>query len=276
MEEYDILLDTEENSIVIQYPLNTELPFLKSIKTKNEDTFAETVGETEVGISNFRAPASTTINKYYILSIGDEIVGEPVKSIFQLRPFLEETEETVRKTEKKETKTFSMNETQEELENRMKNPNYVADKFRKSPWKEYEIGEIPVKNICRMERIPRNTFTSAGPISILERVRETVYNARVVNLGELKNIYPSVSTAEISQILSEMTVEVLNRYILKPEYFNDLSTVLIKIVNRMKIGHGILTLTKEELINSSEGFDYILSQIAHKEKNYYRLKGYFE
>lgn len=286
MEEYDVVLDTQESSILLQYPLSTELPTLHNIKTKNEDRFAETVGETGAGLNNYRASGSTTINKYYILSVGKDITGVSVKTIFQLRPFLTETEDILKKSEKKETKIFSMNETQEELENRMKNPNYVVEKFRKMPWKEYSVVSGVEETVHLLEQRllmeENHKKTSAKyshrkePSISIDRIRETIYNARVVNIDQLRRIYPTASTLDIKQALSEMTVEVLNRYVLKPEYFGDLESVLINVLNRMKSAQGVLTLTKEEIINSAEGFSYVLSQISHKEKHYYRLKGYFE
>ncbi|KAI5190008.1 hypothetical protein NEMIN01_0793 [Nematocida minor] len=283
MEEHDVFLDTQEDSLLLQYPLNTELPSLVEIKTKSEDTFAETKAETSAGQISYRSVESSTINKYFILSVGEEITGVPVKKIFQLRPFLPETDEILKKMDKKETKVFAMNETQEEFENRMKNPNYVVEKVNKMPWKNYQINKetaaesMPQQLKAEMARgapIKHSHYKEAH--TPMEKIKETIYNARVVNMSELARVYPTVPMSDISQAVSEMTIEFLDRYVLKPEYFNDLAPMLINILNRMKNTGGVLTLTKEEIINSSEEFNYVLSQVSHKEAHYYRLKGYFE
>ncbi|KAH9387401.1 uncharacterized protein NEMAJ01_2297 [Nematocida major] len=277
MREYDVFLDTRESSVLFQYPLCTELPEVKSIRGKMDDLHAEIRAETGAGDVSFKSSTSETINKYYILSVsGQELCGVPVKRVLQMRPFLADTEETVRKTEKKETKVFSMNETQEELENRMKNPNYVVEKMKSTPWREYSI--LPEEEYARggeESYTPARNCPNAPEGVFGRRIEETIYNARVVNIPELVKIYPFLPLGEIGKVLSEMTVPFLGRHVLKGEYFNDLGGILSSVLGRME-GDGTFSFTKEELVSEPEELIYVLKQIAFRDGCVYRLKGYSE
>ncbi|EIJ94200.1 uncharacterized protein NEPG_00867 [Nematocida parisii ERTm1] len=274
MKELDVFLDTQENALLFQYPLSLEVPNVQTVNTKCDDKYVQISTSEPTGTVNYKGISGDTINKYYILNIKEsEVVGLQVKSITQLRPFLPETEETIKLSEKKETKVFALNESQDELENRMKNPNYIVEKVNKTPWVEYKLTEYKESQVVQEPSRPISTQIANIP---LEKIKETIYNARVVNIPELKNIYPTSPISDINQAVSEMTIPFLGRYILKIEYFNDLSTLLISILKRIEEGNGVFTFTKDELIDQSEEFTYLLNQIAYKQDHVYVLKGYNE
>ncbi|KAI5128629.1 hypothetical protein NEPAR08_1340 [Nematocida parisii] len=274
MKELDVFLDTQENALLFQYPLSLEVPNVQTVNTKCDDKYVQISTSEPTGTVNYKGISGDTINKYYILNIKEnEVVGLQVKSITQLRPFLPETEETIKLSEKKETKVFALNESQDELENRMKNPNYIVEKVNKTPWVEYKLTEYKESQVVQEPSRPISTQIANIP---LEKIKETIYNARVVNIPELKNIYPTSPISDINQAVSEMTIPFLGRYILKIEYFNDLSTLLISILKRIEEGNGVFTFTKDELIDQSEEFTYLLNQIAYKQNHVYVLKGYNE
>ncbi|KAI5154564.1 hypothetical protein NEPAR06_1218 [Nematocida parisii] len=274
MKELDVFLDTQENTLLFQYPLSLEVPNVQTVNTKCDDKYVQISTSEPTGTVNYKGISGDTINKYYILNIKEsEVVGLQVKSITQLRPFLPETEETIKLSEKKETKVFALNESQDELENRMKNPNYIVEKVNKTPWVEYKLTEYKESQVVQEPSRPISTQIANIP---LEKIKETIYNARVVNIPELKNIYPTSPISDINQAVSEMTIPFLGRYILKIEYFNDLSTLLISILKRIEEGNGVFTFTKDELIDQSEEFTYLLNQIAYKQDHVYVLKGYNE
>ncbi|OAG32223.1 hypothetical protein NEIG_01908 [Nematocida sp. ERTm5] len=274
MKELDVFLDTQENALLFQYPLSVEIPNVQTVNTKCDDKYVQISTSEPTGAVNYKGISGDIINKYYILNIKEnEVVGLQVKSITQLRPFLPETEETIKLSEKKETKVFALNESQDELENRMKNPNYIVEKVNKTPWVEYKLTEYKESQVVQEPSRPVSTQIANTP---LEKIKETIYNARVVNIPELKSIYPTSPISDINQAVSEMTIPFLGRYILKIEYFNDLATLLISILKRMEEGNGVFTFTKEELIDQSEEFTYLLNQIAYKQDHVYVLKGYNE
>ncbi|KAI5183962.1 hypothetical protein NEIRO03_1435 [Nematocida sp. AWRm78] len=274
MKELDVFLDTQENALLFQYPLSVEVPNVQTVNTKCDDKYVQISTSEPTGAVNYKGISGDIINKYYILNIKEnEVVGLQVKSITQLRPFLPETEETIKLSEKKETKVFALNESQDELENRMKNPNYIVEKVNKTPWVEYKLTEYKESQVVQEPSRPVSTQIANTP---LEKIKETIYNARVVNIPELKSIYPTSPISDINQAVSEMTIPFLGRYILKIEYFNDLATLLISILKRMEEGNGVFTFTKEELIDQSEEFTYLLNQIAYKQDHVYVLKGYNE
>ncbi|KAI5165817.1 hypothetical protein NEIRO02_0715 [Nematocida sp. AWRm79] len=274
MKELDVFLDTQENALLFQYPLSVEVPNVQTVNTKCDDKYVQISTSEPTGAVNYKGISGDIINKYYILNIKEnEVVGLQVKSITQLRPFLPETEETIKLSEKKETKVFALNESQDELENRMKNPNYIVEKVNKTPWVEYKLTEYKESQVVQEPSRPVSTQIANTP---LEKIKETIYNARVVNIPELKSIYPTSPISDINQAVSEMTIPFLGRYILKIEYFNDLATLLISILKRMEEGNGVFTFTKEELIEQSEEFTYLLNQIAYKQDHVYVLKGYNE
>ncbi|KAI5147461.1 hypothetical protein NEAUS05_0916 [Nematocida ausubeli] len=274
MKEYDIFLNTEESTLLFQYPLSTEVPDVQKVSTKCDNKYVQISAKKGTEEMNYKGIGSDTINKYYVLSLQNgQIAGTQVKTIVQMRPFLPETEETMKLAEKKETKVFAMNESQDELENRMKNPNYIVDKVNKTPWVVHKLAEYKESVIKPEVHKPLYAETSS---TCLNKLKETIYNARVVNISELHKIYPGRSISDINQAVSEMTIPFLGRHILKPEYFNDLSPLLIKILKRMEEEKGTFKLTKDEIINPSEEFIYLLNQVAYKDEHKYVLKGFNE
>ncbi|KAI5180430.1 hypothetical protein NEOKW01_0734 [Nematocida sp. AWRm80] len=290
--EYSIVLDTKEDTILLQYPLHNTSPILTELNTKANDTLIEAKGTTDFGEVKFKGAAVNRINDYYILTHTDQgLVGRKVKNIFQLRPVLEEKEENLKKDEKKESaRVYAINETQKDFENRIKSPNYIIERQEKEPWHKYKLNpqEVEHKHLSELLNTQNtsNTLETEGQVSIqksiqknaldnaISSLRSTIYNARVVEYSVLATLFPEIHPGKINQLLKEMTVPLLNKHVLLPEYYRDLAGIYSSILERIKEGEGILTLTKKELLDPEERFFYTLEQVAERTGRKYKLKGF--
>ncbi|OAG29492.1 hypothetical protein NEDG_00625 [Nematocida displodere] len=281
--QYNVVLNTASELMVAQFPLLEKLPEVTSLKTKNQDTYAEA----DVWVSGKRVTmkgnASKTLSQYYVLSLsGKTLHGKKVDQIIQLRPVLKDTPETLKKAERKEKERgFALNETQEELENRMKNPNNVIDKLNKEEWKTYAVNQDRQLSILHQDQVasaPPATTRQPRPQTPLAAIQKVIYNARVVNVSVLKEIFPEATTDVIRKALESLATKTFGRYILRAEYFNDMREIFQGIMSRFVVENERVTLsiTAKELSDPEESFFYVLRQLAHKEGHLFVLKGCHE
>jgi len=299
--EYDVILNSERNLEVLQYPLSEEHVELVEIKGKDNGNHIEA----SVSIAKpkkelkMKGIASSTINDYYVLSVGqEEIVGERVRNIVQLRPMVEEKQDPNRTEKKESQRVFATNETTAEVESRVKNPNYQIEKLLKEPWIQYRIEldrgsvergaadrgsvdrEAEAVHGVKGSRNIAGSISKAYPHSsrkssekLVEDIERAVYNARVVNKSVLHELFPEAPLYVVKQVLSKMTEKIAGRYLLKKEYFEDMSDTYEKIVQRMEKSRGELQLTLKEITDPEEVFMYVLQEISHRSGSKYVLKG---
>ncbi|KAI5191375.1 hypothetical protein NECID01_1444 [Nematocida sp. AWRm77] len=296
--EYNVVLDLGASVEIFQYPLHDTLPDIEEVKTKDKGKYVEAKANTEMGETCLRGVSSDCINEYYVLTVGEgTVLGEKVENILQLRPVLPDTPDTLSKTQKKESmRIFSISESHEEVLSRAKNPNYIMEKLAKEPWKKYSVSApFPVfQNTLRipsLQSIHEHVSESAkssksakesgkeaeGALdAVMTEIKRTIYNARVTNLSTLQDMFPRAPHSLLAQALNELTFPVLGRYVIKPEFFKDMSGIFLSIIGRMQSSEGALVLSFKELSDPEETFMYVLAQVSHKEGHLYKLKGYNE
>lgn len=330
MVEYDIVFDLHGESLVFQFPLCREsfLPCEIAMKGNNHCVEVENPNCKESSVS-FRGVSSKTINSYFLLDIPLEsnsrgnsnvnsnvtnalernsstLYATKVKNIYQLRPYLRDTSDTIRKsTEKKETtRLFSITESDKDLENKLKNPNYITEKLQKEPWKVYPVVNGSVMegnnatesvNFINSNAVVTSYIVPDGFVGksglVLEsglksklpldsrinfRIYDVIYNARVVNLGVLREVFPGDDDLVFSCVL-EMCSGFLGRYVLLPCFYGSLCDEYSCVLKRIEACGGVLVLEEKELCSpGSDTLLYLLSEITHRDNNTFVLKGYVE
>lgn len=279
--EYNVVLDLQATVELFQYPLHESLPEMLEINTKEKGKYVAAKARAGAGEVTLKGVASNLINDYFVLTVqGGEVLGEKVAHLVQLRPALPDTPETLSKTQRKDpARIFAISETHEELVNRTKNPNYIVEKLAKEPWQTHRVIKdaappAPAVPSSLPPPVPADPSAArADEGRQLEALKRVIYNARVCNLSTLQELFPAAPAALINQALSELTVPLLGRYVLRAEHFKDMAATYQAILQRLAAGNGALTLTFAELSDPEEVFMYVLGQIADKRAPRYYLRG---
>lgn len=271
--EIPLVLDTQSDLVLFQFPLARELPKLAYLKIKEKGGILESSDlQQSRKLTGTLSPlfvpgpgkpcsdsaplyettmsrplhATPYINSYYVLSVtGSGISGKILRAVSHLRPVLEDPEETVAKSSLKEKeKTFAQNETQEEAAARMRNPNYAVEMLLQEPWKDLDRDSTPntpdscagsFLNDPKRAGIDRGRTESQKVDAVISAdILACIYNARVSSLGSLSQIFPDIPTAILEIGLRQLTVKKHGRYFLRPEFYDDLEDVYTSILDRLE------------------------------------------
>ncbi|KAI5172785.1 hypothetical protein NEFER03_1817 [Nematocida sp. LUAm3] len=282
-EEYHFTLSQKNEKYLLTFPLANEKQNILSLRCKGSPLLVEANLQDNIRVIG---SSSQKINEYYHIQVKEKILATKIKDIIPLRVALEEN---IQQQERKEESTGLFNAAErEQLEQRRRNPNYIVSLIEKEPWTEYSVVHLEETNTlphAPLSASPHTPLSAPRRTPHLEQktneemyasIKRTIYNARVVNLSELKKLHPSSSNSLLIRAVDELTIPFLGRHILRPEYYNDLSPIYEDILKRMQISHGIFQLSPKELENQSENLLYVLNQLSEKRNIFYYLKGYQE
>lgn len=195
-----------------------------------------------------------------------------VSTIFYLQPTFEALEES--KSTLSAGIQFMKIENKEELEHRKRNINYLLKVHNKEGFVKMSYTAVNEGTLLQglapfgTADISENTgnFNSK-----CDSVRDIIFRARVVNLGNLRKVRPS---EDVESVLREMAIHFRGRFLLKNKYYEECLQATRKAILAEIVSGD--TFPAEKICEIPEEHLFLLEELCDRRERAYVLKGYDE
>jgi hypothetical protein len=264
--EYGVSLDSEKRIVHMQFPLLKQIPRILSISGSREKDYLEAqieqeyrVGEREESVEQRSVGRHVPFRSdYYVLRVrGDTIVGGKIDKLLQMRHTFSHLDKPREESEEHRKRRREKSEREELVQYRLEE-GHDEQEYREEP--------------RVFERRKEHSLDRD-----IERVRKTIYSARVCNLSTILSMH-TLPEDLVRSLLDQMTFRFHGRYCLRREYWGEVGTLLESVLHRVvcEEGRSYFVMSQKELCEKKEDLRYVLEEISAQEGCRYYLKGWRE